>query len=86
MRSTLRYAVQLLTPAFAVVTELTTITVTGLADRDDVLKLLPRRAECDACACVVGEDGRGTFDQALCLGHCTWQTDMVRRVCNARGR
>ena len=35
-----------------------------------------RTAACDACTCRNGQ-----YDDALCLGGCTWQTDTLRRIC-----
>jgi len=35
-----------------------------------------RTAACDACTCRNGQ-----YDDALCMGGCTWQTDTLRRIC-----
>ncbi len=35
-----------------------------------------RSSACDACTCQ-----SNLYNDALCLGECTWQTDMLRRIC-----
>jgi len=40
-----------------------------------------RITSCDECKCHLVPGGANWYDESLCLGGCTWQTDMVRRAC-----
>lgn len=40
-----------------------------------------RTSACDACRCNIVAGSNNWFDDNLCLGECTWQTEMLRRSC-----